>query len=66
MATSSKRGGTALGIGIALGIVLFYILMLKVSAAFGEIGTLSPLVAAWLPNVIFLGLATVLLIRVRT
>ena len=66
LATSSKRGGTALGIGISLGIVLFYILMLRVSAAFGEIGTLSPLVAAWLPNVVFLAVATVLLIRVRT
>ena len=66
LATSSKRGGTALGIGISLGIVLFYILMLRVRAAFGEIGTLSPLAAAWLPNVVFLAVATVLLIRVRT
>ncbi|HIA72883.1 MAG TPA: YjgP/YjgQ family permease [Gemmatimonadetes bacterium] len=66
LATSSRRGGTALGVGISLGTVLFYILMLKVSAAFGEIGALSPVVAAWLPNVVFLGVAVILLVRVRT
>lgn len=66
LATSSKRGGTALGIGISLGTVLFYILTLKVSAAFGEIGALSPIIAAWLPNFVFLGIAILLLARVRT
>ena len=66
LATSSRLGGTALGVGISLGTVLFYILMLKVSAAFGEIGALSPVVAAWLPNVVFLGVGVILLVRVRT
>ena len=66
LATSSRRGGTALGIGISLGTVLFYILTLKVSAAFGEIGALSPIVAAWLPNFVFLAIAILLLARVRT
>ena len=66
LATSSKRGGTAYGIGVSLGTVLFYILMLRVSGAFGEAGTLSPLVAAWLPNIVFLAAAAVLMVRVRT
>ncbi len=66
LATSNQRGGTAYGIGISLGTVIVYILMLKISGAVGEAGAISPLAAAWLPNVVFFGAALVLLARVRT
>ena len=66
LATSSKRGGTAYGIGISLGTVIVYILMLKIAGAVGEAGVIEPLTAAWLPNFVFFGAALVLLARVRT
>jgi len=66
LATSSRRGGNAYGIGIALGTTLLYILLMRLSGAFGATGTLSPLVAAWLPNVLFLLGGLWLLARVRT
>lgn len=66
LATSSKRGGAAYGIGIALGTTMLYLLMLKVAGGFGASGTIPPLVAAWLPNAIFLVAGSVLMLRVRT
>lgn len=66
LATSSKRGGTAFGIGISLGIVILYMMLFKVSGALGEAGAVSPLWAAWTPNVLFFVGAVFLLARVRT
>lgn len=66
LATSDKRGGNAYGVGVSLGITILYLLLLKVSGALGEAGTLSPPTAAWIPNALFLVAALVLLGRVRT
>jgi lipopolysaccharide export system permease protein len=66
LATSSKRGGAAYGIGVSLGTVILYLMMFKVSGALGEAGAVSAMTAAWLPNMLFLSGATVLLLRVRT
>lgn len=66
LATSSGRGGTAYGIGVSLGTTILYLLLFKVSGALGQAGAMSPLAAAWLPNVLFLGAALVLMRRVRT
>lgn len=66
LATSSKRGGTAFGIGISLGIVILYMMLFKVSGALGEAGAIDPLTAAWTPNVLFFVGALFLLRRVRT
>jgi lipopolysaccharide export system permease protein len=66
LATSSRRGGSTFGIGIALGTTMVYMLILRVSGALGETGALDPGLAAWLPNAIF-GLGGLLLLRrVRT
>lgn len=66
LATSSKRGGTAYGIGISLGSTLAYIGLFKLTGAAGAAGSLSPVVAGWLPNAVFLVAGLVLLARVRT
>lgn len=66
LATSSKRGGTAYGIGVSLVSTMLFILLLKISGAIGSAGTLPPLTAAWLPNVLFFTTGVVLLVRVRT
>ncbi len=66
LATSTGRGGTAYGIGVSLGTTILYLLLFKVAGALGQAGTMAPLTAAWLPNVLFFAAALVLLRRVRT
>jgi lipopolysaccharide export system permease protein len=66
LATSSKRGGTAFGIGVSLVTVIVFTMMLKFAGALGEAGALSPWSAAWAPNILFFGAALLLLARVRT
>ncbi len=66
LATSSKRGGTAFGIGISLLTVIVFTMMLKFAGAMGEAGAISPWSAAWMPNIFFFGAALLLLARVRT
>jgi len=66
LATSSKRGGTAYGVGISLAITMLYILLFKITGGLGEAGVMGPELAAWTPNVLFLATALILLARVRT
>lgn len=66
LATSNKRGGAAFGIGLSLATVLVFMVLLRIAGALGEAGALSPVAAAWIPNVIF-GLAGIgFMARVRT
>jgi lipopolysaccharide export system permease protein len=66
LATSSKRGGTAYGVGVSLGSTLLYLLLLKIAGGFGASGALPAFWAAWLPNFLFLAVGIVLMTRVRT
>ncbi len=66
LATSSQRGGTAFGVGISLGVTMVYLMLFKVGEAVGASGAIHPWIAAWAPNLLFLGAAFVLLRRVRT
>lgn len=66
LSTSSQRGGAAYGIGISLIITLVYLLLFRVMRALGESGAVEPVLAAWVPNLIFLAAGLFLLWRVRT
>ncbi len=66
LATSSKRGGAAFGIGLSLATVLVFMMLFRVTGALGEAGALSPLAAAWIPNVVFVVAGTIFTARVRT
>ena len=66
LATSSKRGGTTFGIGVALLSVILYLLLFRVTEAVGDTGGLSAATAAWLPNALFLGAGLLAMLRVRT
>ncbi|MBI4545321.1 MAG: LptF/LptG family permease [Gemmatimonadetes bacterium] len=66
LATTSQRGGPAYGVGVSLGITILYLMLFKITGAAGVSGTLPPLLAAWLPNAIFLCTAGVLVARIRT
>ena len=66
LAITAHRGGAAWGIGVSLGITLLYMMLFKIAAAAGAAGTLSPMVAAWAPNALFLLAALVLMARIRS
>ena len=66
LATTSKKGGAAFGVGVALGSTLIYILLLRLFGAIGIAGGLPPLWAAWTPNILFFAVGAVLLMRART
>jgi lipopolysaccharide export system permease protein len=53
LSTRKVRGGIGLQIGIGLGLSFTYILFMQLSSQFAISGTLSPLIAAWIPNIIF-------------
>ncbi|CAN5722452.1 LPS export ABC transporter permease LptG [soil metagenome] len=66
LATSSQRGGTAFGVGVSLAVTMVYLLLFRIGKAVGASGAMDPIVAAWLPNLLFLAAGLVLLSRVRT
>ena len=66
LATSSKRGGRAYGIGVALASVIVYLLLFRLSEAAGRSAALPPRLSVWLPNLLFFACGLILLKRVRT
>lgn len=66
LATTSRRGGAAFGVGVSLGTTILYLLLFRFAGAFGQSGALHPMLAAWAPNLLFLAAGLVLLSRVRT
>ena len=66
LATSSRRGGPAFGVGLSMATFISYMALLRVSENLGYAGTLDPRAAAWLPNALFLVAGLILLKRVRT
>ena len=66
LSLSSPRSGAAFGIAISLATTVLFLLIINLAKAVGSGGVIDPLMAAWAPNVLFLGAALVLLRRVRT
>ena len=53
LSSRKTRGGMGLHIGIGIVIAFSYILFMEFSRVFAMSGVLSPMLAAWLPNIIF-------------
>jgi lipopolysaccharide export system permease protein len=53
LASRKVRGGTGLHLGIGIGLSFGYILFSTFSTSFSVNGSMSPLLAAWLPNIVF-------------
>lgn len=47
------KGGMGLNIGIGLALSMGYILFMTISATFAVSGLMSPIIAAWVPNLLF-------------
>jgi len=66
LATTTQRGGTALGVGVSLGTTVIFLMLLQLTQAIGAKGLVPPNLAAWLPGMLFGVVGLVLLARVRT
>lgn len=66
LATTTQRGGPALGVGISLATTVVFLMLVQLTQAIGDKGLVLPELAAWIPSAIFGILGTVLLVRVRT
>ena len=66
LAVTTPRSGAAAGIGLSLATTIIFLLMTQLARAVGSGGVVNPVVAAWLPNALFLLAALILLDRVRT
>ena len=60
-----KGGGIALGIFVGVGLSFVYVVLLGLSRALGYSGLLPPIVAAWLPNLMFTTLGLFLFTNVK-
>ncbi|MDD4213257.1 MAG: LptF/LptG family permease [Bacteroidales bacterium] len=55
------RGGIGMHIAFGLALTFVYILFMRITETFATYGNLTPMIASWLPNVVFLGIAFYLL-----
>jgi lipopolysaccharide export system permease protein len=60
MACRKVRGGSGLHLAIGIVIAALFVVMDKFAVTFSTKGNLPPLLAAWLPNIIFSGVACIL------
>jgi lipopolysaccharide export system permease protein len=65
IATSKRRGGLAVQVGINILITFIYLVFMKVSQAFGKNGALDPLLTAWFANLIFIAGTAITLPRMK-
>ena len=53
LASYKKKGGMGLNIGIGLGLSFSYILFMTITSSFAVSGLVSPLIASWIPNILY-------------
>lgn len=63
---SARRGGAALGFGLALFLCIVFWMSIKFGQGVGYGGGLPPWLAAWLANIVFGALGLMLLLRARS
>ena len=63
LAVQIRRGGIALGFGFSLAIAFGYWSLIRAGQVLGNNGTLPPVLAAWLGNIVFIALGIAMLYR---
>lgn len=66
LATTVKKGGPSVGVGLSLSSTILYMMLLRLFQAIGASGGMTPFWAAWTPNFFFLAVGIILFWRVRT
>lgn len=66
-AAPTRRGNTrGTSFGISVVVIFGYYLLSFITSALGEAGTISPFIAAWLPNILGFSIGLFLLVRVAS
>lgn len=60
LSSYKRKGGMGLNIGIGLGLSFSYILFMTVTSSFAVSGMVSPMIASWIPNIIYAFIAVYL------
>lgn len=63
LSSRKVRGGIGVHLGFGIALTFSYILFMQISNVFATRGNLSPMIAAWIPNIIF-GFIAIYLIRI--
>jgi len=63
--SGARGGGMAIGIGQALAVGFCYWATHSIAIALGRGGALTPLIAGWMANVLFLSFGLYLIFKVR-
>ena len=61
-----RRGGLAISFGTSIATAFVYITLFFIAMGLGQMGRLSPFVAAWLANAVFLVVGVILFLRTPT
>jgi LPS export ABC transporter permease LptG len=64
--STARRGGPLTGIFISIGLVIIFWGMMSLFRALGQTGLLPALLAAWAPNIAFLGVGVLLFFTLRS
>lgn len=62
LSSRKVRGGIGIHLGTGIGLTFSYILFMQVSQVFAAVGGIPPMLAVWIPNIIY-GLISIYLIR---
>lgn len=57
-----QRSSRSIGIGLSLLFILIYYILMTIGSVLGEAGSISPWLAAWLPNLLFGAMGLILLL----
>jgi lipopolysaccharide export system permease protein len=60
-----RRGGVAIGLGISIVLAFIYWGLIQSCRAYGYAGEMEPVLAAWLPNIIFAFIAGMMVLGIR-
>lgn len=63
LSSRKVRGGMGVHLGMGIAIAFSYILFMSISKAFAMAGTASPMLAAWIPNILYCALAVYFLVK---
>ncbi|WP_439184124.1 LptF/LptG family permease [Carboxylicivirga taeanensis] len=63
LASRKVRGGMGLHIGVGIALSFSYILFMTISTTFAVNGNMNPMLAVWLPNIVFTAIAFYLYIK---
>jgi lipopolysaccharide export LptBFGC system permease protein LptF len=63
---ATGRRGTLYGIGLGIVIALSYWILISAFVAIGKGGLLAPVLAGWAPNILVFGMASYMMLTVRT